>query len=88
MDEQYQQAGLLVYAADDNYLKFDYIVDNQAGQPVARRIEFRSGGGVVGDALHTHGGACPDARTALTLRPRRPDRTRSSTGRTRRYRAR
>jgi len=42
LDEQYQQAGLLVYADDDNYLKFDYIVDNQAGQPVVRRIEFRS----------------------------------------------
>ncbi|WBB55102.1 ThuA domain-containing protein [Verrucosispora sp. WMMD573] len=42
LDEQYQQAGLIVYADDDNYLKFDYIVDNQAGQTVTRRIEFRS----------------------------------------------
>ncbi|MEU8264702.1 ThuA domain-containing protein [Micromonospora sp. NPDC048999] len=42
LDEQYQQAGLIVYADDDNYVKFDYIVDNQVGQPVARRIEFRS----------------------------------------------
>lgn len=40
--EQYQQAGLMVYGDDDNYLKFDYIVDNQAGQPLVRRIEFRS----------------------------------------------
>jgi PKD repeat protein/glucose/arabinose dehydrogenase len=40
--EQYQQAGLIVYADDDNYLKFDYIVDNAAGQPVQGRIEFRS----------------------------------------------
>jgi regulation of enolase protein 1 (concanavalin A-like superfamily) len=40
--EQYQQAGLIVYADDDNYLKFDYIVDNMAGQPVQGRIEFRS----------------------------------------------
>ena len=37
-----------MYADDDNYLKLDYIVDNAAGQPVARRIEFRSEiGGVV-----------------------------------------
>jgi len=32
----------MVYLDDDNYLKFDYITDNAAGQPVARRIEFRS----------------------------------------------
>ncbi|MEV6815486.1 ThuA domain-containing protein [Micromonospora sp. NPDC051296] len=50
LNEQYQQAGLIVYADDDNYLKFDYIVDNQPGQPVARRIEFRSEiGGAVQD---------------------------------------
>ncbi|MEV4541816.1 ThuA domain-containing protein [Micromonospora echinaurantiaca] len=42
LNEQYQQAGLIVHADDDNYLKFDYIVDNQPGQPVTRRIEFRS----------------------------------------------
>ncbi|MBY8874064.1 ThuA domain-containing protein [Micromonospora sp. PLK6-60] len=48
--EQYQQAGLIVHADDDNYLKFDFIVDNQAGQPVSRRIEFRSEiGGAVQD---------------------------------------
>ncbi|MEU5942753.1 ThuA domain-containing protein [Micromonospora sp. NPDC047548] len=48
LSEQYQQAGLIVHADDDNYLKFDFIVDNQPGQPVARRIEFRSEvGGVV-----------------------------------------
>ncbi|MCX4469987.1 ThuA domain-containing protein [Micromonospora sp. NBC_01655] len=40
--EQYQQAGLIVHADDDNYVKLDFIVDNQAGQPVTRRIEFRS----------------------------------------------
>ncbi|MEU8376827.1 ThuA domain-containing protein [Micromonospora sp. NPDC048894] len=39
--EQYQQAGLIVHADDDNYVKLDYIVDNQAGQAVSRRIEFR-----------------------------------------------
>ncbi|MGI5523927.1 ThuA domain-containing protein [Micromonospora sp. CA-259024] len=42
LNEQYQQAGLLVQADDDNYLKFDFIADNQAGQTVTRRIEFRS----------------------------------------------
>ncbi|MEH1167932.1 ThuA domain-containing protein [Micromonospora sp. CPCC 205539] len=42
LNEQYQQAGLIVQADDDNYLKFDYIADNQVGQPVTRRIEFRS----------------------------------------------
>ncbi|MFY1704384.1 ThuA domain-containing protein [Micromonospora sp. WMMA1923] len=42
LNEQYQQAGLLVYADDDNYLKFDFIADNTAGQAVSRRIEFRS----------------------------------------------
>ncbi|RKN44375.1 ThuA domain-containing protein [Micromonospora endolithica] len=42
LDEQYQQAGLIVLADDDNYLKFDFIADNQVGQPVTRRIEFRS----------------------------------------------
>ncbi|MFF5174899.1 ThuA domain-containing protein [Micromonospora sp. NPDC000089] len=48
--EQYQQAGLIVHADDDNYLKFDFIVDNQTGQPVTRRLEFRSEvGGVVQD---------------------------------------
>ncbi|TYC03947.1 DUF1349 domain-containing protein [Micromonospora sp. WP24] len=42
LNEQYQQAGLMVHVDDDNYLKFDYIADNQPGQPVTRRIEFRS----------------------------------------------
>ncbi|WP_328533448.1 ThuA domain-containing protein [Micromonospora zamorensis] len=42
LNEQYQQAGLLVQADDDNYLKLDFIADNQAGQAVTRRIEFRS----------------------------------------------
>ncbi|MFI6758646.1 ThuA domain-containing protein [Micromonospora sp. NPDC050417] len=41
-NEQYQQGGLLVYGDDDNYLKLDYIVDNQPGQALVRRIEFRS----------------------------------------------
>jgi glucose/arabinose dehydrogenase/PKD repeat protein len=47
-DEQYQQGGLIVYADDGNYVKFDYVVDNQAGNPVVRRIELRS---EVGDTV-------------------------------------
>jgi len=42
LSEQYQQGGLIVYGDDDNYVKFDFIADNTVGQPVARRIEFRS----------------------------------------------
>ncbi|WBB79182.1 ThuA domain-containing protein [Micromonospora sp. WMMD882] len=42
LNEQYQQGGLLVYADDDNYLKFDYVVDNSPGSTVSRRIEFLS----------------------------------------------
>ena len=42
LNEQYQQAGLIVLGDDDNYLKFDFVADNQAGQAVTRRIEFRS----------------------------------------------
>ncbi|WP_329107176.1 ThuA domain-containing protein [Micromonospora sp. NBC_01699] len=41
-NEQYQQGGLIVYGDDDNYLKLDYIVDNQPGQTLVRRVEFRS----------------------------------------------
>ncbi|MEU8614092.1 DUF1349 domain-containing protein, partial [Actinoplanes sp. NPDC048791] len=47
LDEQYQQAGLLVYGDDDNYVKLDFVADNAAGQPVSRRIEFRSEIGAV-----------------------------------------
>src|SRR5690606_7845762 len=48
LDRQYQQGGLIVYADDDNYVKFDYVVDSQAGQSRNARIELRSEvGGVV-----------------------------------------
>ncbi|PZF82474.1 PKD domain-containing protein [Jiangella anatolica] len=40
--EQYQQGGLIVYGDDDNYIKFDVVMDNPAGQALARRIELRS----------------------------------------------
>ncbi|MCO8271636.1 ThuA domain-containing protein [Actinoplanes sp. TRM 88003] len=42
LNEQYQQAGLIVYGDDDNYLKLDYVLDNTAGQTLSRRLEFRS----------------------------------------------
>ncbi|GGM33212.1 ThuA domain-containing protein [Dactylosporangium sucinum] len=49
-NEQYQQAGPIVYLDDDNYLKVDYIADNAPGSTLVRRIEFRSEiGGVVQD---------------------------------------
>ncbi|WP_405146382.1 ThuA domain-containing protein [Sphaerisporangium sp. NBC_01403] len=50
LNEQYQQGGLIVYAGDDDYVKFDYVIDNQPGAAVVRRIELRSEvGGVVQD---------------------------------------
>ncbi|MEO3814203.1 ThuA domain-containing protein [Sphaerisporangium sp. B11E5] len=50
LNEAYQQAGLIVYAGDDDYVKLDYITDNTAGSAVTRRIELRSEvGGAVQD---------------------------------------
>ena len=47
-NERYQQAGVIVYAGDGNYVKLDYVTDNAAGQPVGRRVELRS---EIGDAV-------------------------------------
>ncbi|TDW21653.1 ThuA domain-containing protein [Kribbella kalugense] len=41
-DEAFQQAGLMVYADDANYVKLDYLTTNAAGSAVARGIELRS----------------------------------------------
>ncbi|NUT53239.1 MAG: DUF1349 domain-containing protein [Saccharothrix sp.] len=41
-DERYQQAGLIAYADDANYVKFDHIATNEAGTPVQRGVELRS----------------------------------------------
>ncbi|MFI7062252.1 ThuA domain-containing protein [Kribbella sp. NPDC050124] len=41
-DERYQQAGLMVYADDANYVKLDYLTTNVAGSPVTRGLELRS----------------------------------------------
>ncbi|MBF8187134.1 ThuA domain-containing protein [Nonomuraea sp. K274] len=49
-NEAFQQGGLVVYAGDDDYVKFDYITDNSAGSAITRRIELRSEvGGTVQD---------------------------------------
>ncbi|NYI03850.1 ThuA domain-containing protein [Allostreptomyces psammosilenae] len=42
LDERYQQAGLMAYADDGTYVKFDYLVTNAPGEPVTRGIELRS----------------------------------------------
>ncbi|WP_265521965.1 ThuA domain-containing protein [Oerskovia flava] len=46
-DRQYQQGGLIVYGGDDDYVKLDFVVDNQAGAARASRIELRSEVGAV-----------------------------------------
>ncbi|SFD72171.1 ThuA domain-containing protein [Streptomyces aidingensis] len=47
-DERYQQAGLMVYADDTTYVKFDYLTTNAPGEAVGRAIELR---GEAGDVL-------------------------------------
>ncbi|MFB6721257.1 ThuA domain-containing protein [Kribbella sp. NPDC056345] len=47
-DEAFQQAGLMVYKDDANYVKLDYLTTNPSGSPVARGLELRS---EVGDVL-------------------------------------
>jgi PKD repeat protein/glucose/arabinose dehydrogenase/type 1 glutamine amidotransferase len=41
-DEAYQQGGLIAYLDDANYVKIDYVTDNQPGAAVVRRLELRS----------------------------------------------
>ena len=41
-DEAFQQAGLLVYADDANYVKLDYLTTNAAGSTITRGLELRS----------------------------------------------
>ncbi|MET7280317.1 ThuA domain-containing protein [Kribbella sp. NPDC005582] len=47
-DEAFQQAGLMVYKDDANYVKLDYLTTNPPGSTVARGLELRS---EVGDVL-------------------------------------
>jgi PKD repeat protein/glucose/arabinose dehydrogenase/type 1 glutamine amidotransferase len=42
LNEQYQQAGLIAYGDDANYVKFDYLTTNAPGSTVDRGIELRS----------------------------------------------
>ncbi|WP_426594786.1 ThuA domain-containing protein [Cellulomonas sp. McL0617] len=42
LNEHYQQAGIVVLGDDRNYVKLDFITDNDPGAAVARRLEFRS----------------------------------------------
>ncbi|MDT7727047.1 MAG: cytochrome c [Actinomycetota bacterium] len=46
--EAYQQAGLIAYGDDGNYVKIDYLTNNTAGSPVTRGIELRS---EIGDVV-------------------------------------
>ncbi|NUT91413.1 MAG: PKD domain-containing protein, partial [Saccharothrix sp.] len=39
-DEQYQQAGLIAYLDDANYVKLDQLALNEAGTPVQRAVEL------------------------------------------------
>lgn len=41
-NEAFQQAGLMVYADDANYVKLDYLTTNASGAAVTRGIELRS----------------------------------------------
>jgi regulation of enolase protein 1 (concanavalin A-like superfamily) len=49
-NEAFQQAGLMVYADDANYVKLDYLTTNAPGSTVARGIELRS---EVGDVVQS-----------------------------------
>ncbi|WP_112238196.1 ThuA domain-containing protein [Kribbella monticola] len=41
-NEAYQQAGLMLYADDANYVKLDFLTTNTSGSAVSRGIELRS----------------------------------------------
>lgn len=42
LNEHFQQAGIVVLGDDRNYVKLDFITDNNPGSAVTRRLEFRS----------------------------------------------
>ncbi len=51
--EQYQQGGLILYLDDDNYVKFDHVVTNSAGNTPAGQVELLSEiDGVVDAAIN------------------------------------
>nr|WP_152992321.1 ThuA domain-containing protein [Nonomuraea pusilla] len=41
-NQAFHQGGLMVYAGDDDYVKFGFVTDNAAGSAVQRRLELRS----------------------------------------------
>ena len=58
LQDNWQLAGLILYADDDHYVKYDVVADNAPGQPPVRRVELRSedGGPLTGP-----GGSRPGA---------------------------
>lgn len=51
LNQRFQQGGLIVYGDDDNYVKLDYVTNNQEGSEINRRLEIRSEvGGAVQDS--------------------------------------
>ncbi|WP_447007282.1 ThuA domain-containing protein [Saccharothrix isguenensis] len=57
LNEQFQQAGLIAYVDDANYVKLDYLTTNAPGSAVERGIELRSeSGDVVGQPQRGAGG--------------------------------
>ena len=54
--EQYQQAGLMIHADDDNYVKLDMVATNAAGGTVNTNIEMLSEiDGGIEDAINVNG---------------------------------
>jgi len=41
-DRRYQQAGLILFGDEQNYVKLDILATNEAGQTIARNLEMRS----------------------------------------------
>jgi glucose/arabinose dehydrogenase/PKD repeat protein len=48
LTQQYQQAGLIAYVDDANYVKFDQLATNPAGSPVQSNVELR---GEIADSV-------------------------------------
>ena len=59
--EQYQQAGLIAYADDDNYVKFDMVATNSAGNEVSTNLEMLNEiDAAIADAINQNGVARGD----------------------------
>ena len=66
--EQYQQAGLMAYGDDGNYVKLDLVADNAPGSPLARRFELRSEAGDTVQDPQPNAPVAADAGTTWYLR--------------------